>query len=190
MFCLLSSHFFLNNLVVSLLHEKLCQSGRCPSRRQMYCMLILHYHITHFVSISVKIWILGYCWKDTIDIYTPYCSSVTLKGTQSLSIDAVPNTWMGILSRREQEIPFTIVLDLGNGPLMSKKADWFLDEEWICKGFKQTFSFDMLQKNSMKQSDKMCIQLPRCGSQVSGILPEVIILFIQSDMKQIQSMTP
>lgn len=64
--------------------------------------------------------------KDTVDINVPNGSVVASEGTQSLSIQRVPDIRLRIFSTWKYQISLPVVFDLSDGPFMSMKQYRFL----------------------------------------------------------------
>ena len=58
-------------------------------------------------------------WKDTVDIYTPDSSTMSLIRAESFSIQRKPYCWMRIFSAWEEKIALRAVTDLRDGPLVA-----------------------------------------------------------------------
>ena len=81
-------------------------------KRQLKCLF-------YIISCRYLIIIINLMWKDTVDIYTPDSSTMSLIRAESFSIQRKPYCWMRIFSAWEEKIALRAVTDLRDGPLVA-----------------------------------------------------------------------
>ena len=54
-----------------------------------------------------------------LGVQAPYRTAMTIKSSQSLTVQRIPDIGMVVLGGAEEKVTLLVILDLGNGPLVS-----------------------------------------------------------------------